>query len=75
MLIEVHDSIDDAILREKRLKNWNRVWKCRLISEQYPNWDDLWDQLNGGAVVSVTPDDLAAPVSAGATIAAKMSPE
>lgn len=75
VLIEVHDSIEDAILREKRLKNWNRVWKCRPISEQNPNWDDLWDQLNGGAAVSVTPDELAAPASAGATIAAQVHPE
>lgn len=71
----MHDSIEDAILREKRLKNWNRVWKCRLISEQNPNWDDLWDQLNGGAAVSVTPDKLAAPASASATIAAQVHPE
>lgn len=68
VLIEVHDSIDDAILREKRLKNWNRIWKCRLISEQNPNWDDLWDQLNGGAEVSVALDNPAAPASAGATM-------
>ncbi|MGN6820163.1 MAG: GIY-YIG nuclease family protein, partial [Sphingomonas sp.] len=59
VLIEVHDTIEDAILREKRLKNWNRVWKCRLISEQNPNWDDLWDLLNGGAVESAVPDNLA----------------
>jgi len=73
VLIEVHDSIDDAILREKRLKNWNRMWKCRLISEQNPNWDDLWDQLNGGA--EHVPDNVAAPASAGATIAAQAHPE
>jgi putative endonuclease len=68
VLIEVHDSIDDAILREKRLKNWNRIWKCRLISEQNPSWDDLWGQLNGGAEVSVALDNPAAPASAGATM-------
>jgi len=72
VLIEVHDTIEDAILREKRLKKWNRVWKCRLISEQNPNWDDLWDQLNGGAVVSDAVDNPAAPAFAGATM---MSPE
>ena len=75
VLIEVHDSIEDAILREKRLKNWNRVWKCRLISQQNPNWDDLWDQLNGGAVVSAAPDDPAALASAGATAVARARPE
>jgi putative endonuclease len=73
VLIEVHDAIEDAILREKRLKNWNRVWKCRLISEQNPNWDDLCDKLNGGAECVL--DNPAAPASAGATTAARMSPE
>ena len=62
VLIEVHDTIEDAILREKRLKNWNRLWKCRLIVEQNPNWDDLWVQLNGGAVAGVAPDNAAASI-------------
>ena len=46
VLIEVHDTIEDAIVREKRLKEWNRAWKCRLIAEANPNWDDLWDSLH-----------------------------
>ena len=46
VLIEGHDRIDDAIAREKALKNWNRVWKLRLIAEANPNWDDLFDTLN-----------------------------
>ena len=75
VLIEVHDTIEDAILREKRLKNWNRVWKCRLIAEQNPNWDDLWGQLNGGAAASAAIDNTAAPASAGATIKASAAPE
>ena len=75
VLIEVHDSIEDAILREKRLNNWKRVWKCRLISEQNPNWDDLWDQLNGGAVMSAAPDNPAAPAFAGATSAVQAPSE
>ena len=62
VLIEVHDTIENAILREKRLKNWNRLWKCRLIVEQNPNWDDLWVQLNGGAVAGVAPDNAAASI-------------
>ncbi len=28
VLIEVHDRIENAIVREKQLKNWKRVWKC-----------------------------------------------
>jgi putative endonuclease len=39
---EQYDDIEQAILREKRLKNWNRAWKIRLIEEQNPNWIDLY---------------------------------
>ena len=46
VMIEAHDRIDDAIAREKALKNWNRVWKLRLIADVNPNWDDLFDTLN-----------------------------
>ena len=45
--LEWHNDIRDAIMREKRLKDWNRVWKLRLISESNPNWDDLFEHLNG----------------------------
>lgn len=33
--------INDAILREKRLKKWNRQWKINLIEEENKNWKDL----------------------------------
>ena len=33
---ETFDDIDAAILREKRLKKWNRAWKLRLIEEKNP---------------------------------------
>ena len=39
---ELHDSMEGAIQREKRLKKWNRAWKLRLIEETNPNWDDLY---------------------------------
>ena len=38
---EQFDDAENAIRREKRLKNWNRDWKIRLIEEHNPNWDDL----------------------------------
>ena len=47
VLVETHDAIEEAIAREKALKNWNRTWKLQLIAEVNPNWDDLWDTLNG----------------------------
>ena len=44
---EQFDDIENAIVREKRLKNWNRAWKVRLIEELNPNWDDLYPGIAG----------------------------
>ncbi|BAI98289.1 endonuclease [Sphingobium sp. TA15] len=38
---EMHDAIDGAILREKRIKKWNRQWKIELIGRENPDWRDL----------------------------------
>jgi putative endonuclease len=38
---EVHYSIEDAIVREKQLKHYNREWKLRLIEGSNPIWIDL----------------------------------
>ena len=46
---EEHDDIHDAIVREKRLKKWNRAWKIRLIEEANPGWRDLYDLLADGS--------------------------
>jgi putative endonuclease len=37
--------INEAILREKRIKKWNRAWKLRLIEQVNPDWADLSEQL------------------------------
>ena len=37
-----------AIVREKRLKKWNRKWKIRLIEEFNPRWVDLYDSMISG---------------------------
>ncbi|MEW6137144.1 MAG: GIY-YIG nuclease family protein [Thermodesulfobacteriota bacterium] len=42
---ELHDTMESAILREKRLKEWKRAWKLRLIEENNPEWQDLYDSL------------------------------
>ena len=42
---ELHESMEYAILREKRLKKWNRDWKIALIERDNPNWDDLYPNL------------------------------
>ena len=36
--VEFHNEIDNAILREKRIKKWRRAWKIALIEESNPDW-------------------------------------
>lgn len=38
---EGHDNIENAILREKQMKKWNRAWKLRLINQSNPEWKDI----------------------------------
>ena len=42
---ELHEDMENAIIREKRLKKWNREWKLRLIEEKNPNWHDLYESI------------------------------
>lgn len=42
---EVHQSITQAILREKQMKRWKRGWKIHAIEEQNPEWNDLYEHL------------------------------
>jgi putative endonuclease len=42
---EQHQDIEQAIIREKQLKKWNRKWKLNLIEKDNPEWIDLWDQV------------------------------
>jgi len=39
---EQHNTMSDAIVREKQLKKWRREWKVKLIETHNPHWDDLW---------------------------------
>ena len=39
---ELRDNMESAIEREKRLKEWKRVWKLELIEKANPNWQDLY---------------------------------
>lgn len=42
---ETHAYIDQAILREKRIKRWLRAWKFALVEETNPRWADLYGDL------------------------------
>jgi putative endonuclease len=42
---ELHESMDSAIKREKRLKDWKRKWKLNLIEKTNPNWKDLYPSI------------------------------
>lgn len=38
---EAHETMESAILREKRIKEWRRAWKIDLIQTHNEEWDDL----------------------------------
>ena len=42
---ENHSDVRQAILREKRLKKWERKWKLNLIERMNPEWKDLYKDL------------------------------
>jgi putative endonuclease len=42
---EIHENVQQAIIREKQIKKWNRKWKLELIEKDNPNWNDLYDAI------------------------------
>jgi putative endonuclease len=38
---DMADTMDAAILTEKRIKRWSRQFKANLIERDNPHWDDL----------------------------------
>jgi putative endonuclease len=38
---EMFGGMEEAIAREKQLKNWHRQWKINLIESENPDWHDL----------------------------------
>jgi putative endonuclease len=45
VFVEFHETMADAILREKRIKKWRRRWKLELIERLNPQWRDLYHEL------------------------------
>lgn len=44
---ETCDTAEQAIAREKQLKNWHREWKYNLVQSVNPAFEDLFDSLQG----------------------------
>ena len=42
---ELYENMEQAILREKRIKKWNRAWKIGLIETDNPEWRDLGETI------------------------------
>ena len=58
---EPHDSMVEAIQREKSLKRWPRDWKTNLIERDNPYWDDLYAALTDPALPTTFTDDSQPP--------------
>ncbi len=54
---ELHLTMPDAIKREKRLKDWRRAWKVRLIEDMNPQWRNLFDPQTGEIASGPADDD------------------
>lgn len=42
VFFEETGDINEAILREKRIKKWKRRWKIELIEKENSGWKDLY---------------------------------
>jgi len=40
---EIHETMESAIHREKRLKKYRREAKLKLIESMNSQWEDLWN--------------------------------
>jgi putative endonuclease len=43
--VEIFERVDDAINREKKIKNWHRQWKLDKIESVNPEWADLTETI------------------------------
>jgi putative endonuclease len=40
---EQTEDVESALTREKQMKVWKRDWKIKLIQENNPEWEDLYN--------------------------------
>jgi putative endonuclease len=45
LYFEVFNDINNALIREKHLKHWNREWKLNLIKRINPAFRDLYSNI------------------------------
>ncbi len=43
---EGFNTIKEAILAEKKIKNYKREWKTNIIEKENPDWEDLYGRFN-----------------------------
>jgi putative endonuclease len=44
---EAHESLETAMQRERRIKEWKRQWKIALIETDNPHWIDRYPAISG----------------------------
>ena len=42
---ELHENMNSAIEREKKMKEWKRGWKIKLIEENNHQWNNLYNTI------------------------------
>jgi len=42
---ETFENIEDAIIRERQIKEWKRKWKTDLIQSINPYWRDMYEDI------------------------------
>lgn len=52
---ETHETIESAIVTEKKLKNCGREVKCSIIERTNPDWRDLYADIAGAEAGSCAP--------------------
>ena len=58
---EMLGDMEQAIQREKRIKNWPRAWKVALIEKANPEWRDLAEEFGFEPLIGKKVDPGSSP--------------